>query len=182
MAKPVETIVRGTRAATPADISGLVGRHVQARLTNLRDSHHNLARAIASGMTNVAAARYVGYSESRIFSLKKDPTFNELVEKYRQLNLDKWLESRDQYYETMSSVGIKAWRMIEDTLDAADEANEPIAIDKLVRVGDSVSDRIGYMKKSMNFNANVDFAKNLEEAIARQQKFTPAIEHKPESE
>lgn len=49
----------------------------------LRDSHHALARALASGMKIADASLATGYSPSRISMLQGDPAFRELLEHYR---------------------------------------------------------------------------------------------------
>src|SRR6266704_5042272 len=54
----------------------------------LRDSHHALSRAIASGMGIQQASLATGYSSSRISMLQADPTFRELLDHYRRTNAE----------------------------------------------------------------------------------------------
>lgn len=56
-------------------------------IAKLRDTHHALARAIASGLKDVQVSALTGYSQSRISILKGDPTFAGLIAFYRD-NLD----------------------------------------------------------------------------------------------
>lgn len=53
-------------------------------IAKLRDTHHLLARCLASGMKDVEAHAVTGYSQSRISILKRDPTFAGLVDHYRE--------------------------------------------------------------------------------------------------
>ena len=52
-------------------------------LKQLRDRHHALARAIASGMTQTDAALTVGLAPNTVSYLMADPSFKELLQFYR---------------------------------------------------------------------------------------------------
>jgi outer membrane receptor for Fe3+-dicitrate len=158
------------RPMTSADIESLrqpSARHVIAKI---RDSHHTVARLFASGMRNHEVAAAVGYSQTRISLLRSSPAMVELVERYRADETTAWKETRDEYYSTIHAAGAKAWRQINDQLDAADEADEPLPLQRLLAIADSSADRVGYNKKSTTVNINVDFASRLEQAIARSAK------------
>lgn len=174
MAKFKPTYIKAVRPATRADVAGLAEDKPAHRISRLRDSHHNVAKALASGMSLTAAAAFCGYSVGRLQMLRGDPAFEELVAKYREIDMKLWTEKRDQYHETMSSVGRKAWRQIEEQLDDADESQEPIPLTILTKIAADASDRVGYMKKSATLNVNVDFAARLESAIARSRKVIEA--------
>lgn len=51
-------------------------------LTKLRQSHHLLARLLASGVSPTEAGLATGYSPGRISVLKRDPAFQELLAYY----------------------------------------------------------------------------------------------------
>jgi hypothetical protein len=74
------------RDLTPEDMEKFsVERGIQAPdIKRLTDSHHAVARALASGMKPGAVAVVTGYSPSRISILMQSPAFVELVEFYRK--------------------------------------------------------------------------------------------------
>lgn len=51
----------------------------------MRETHHQLARLLASGMKQVEASAITGFSQSRISILKQDPAFQELITHYREV-------------------------------------------------------------------------------------------------
>jgi hypothetical protein len=53
-----------------------------SQIKTLRQTHHLLAKAIASGKTMAEAAAISGYTQTTISVLKKDPAFIELVSLY----------------------------------------------------------------------------------------------------
>jgi len=151
----------------PADIEALRQPSARVVIQKIRDSHHSVARLFASGMRNQEVAEAVGYSQTRISLLRSTPAMVELVERYRADETSAWRKERDEYYHNIHAAGSKAWRQINDQLDAADEADEPLPLQRLLAIADSSADRIGYNKKSTTLNINVDFAARLEQAIAR---------------
>lgn len=136
----------------------------------LRDSHHNVARLIASGMKMKDVAIRSGYSLMRISTLMGSPAFEELVASYRARIDEAFIESQDDYYELATANMLKAERQIADRLDEADEAGETLPIRELALISRDAADRFGYGKKQTNVNVNVDFAAQLERAIARSGK------------
>ncbi len=168
--------VLSVRSLVPDDLQALREPSAKVRLQKLRDAHHIIARLLASGLTQREVAEQAGYSVARIGYLVDDPALKELVAKYRAEDTAAWRESRDEYYDRIHRVGAKALRQVEDQLDDADESGDVIPINRLLAIADSASDRIGYQKRTTNVNVNVDFAKNLEAAIARSRK---TIEHEP---
>lgn len=76
-------------ASTPVPYS-----HVGGSLKRLRESHHAVAKAIALGYNDVEAARMSGYSPQRLYSLRQDPAFVELVDYYRGNAGDAFIEFR----------------------------------------------------------------------------------------
>ena len=84
---------RGT-SVTAAEARPLTGEDI-ARITDeeratkapclkkLRQRHHALARAIASGMPQGEAAISCGYTDAYVSTIKSSPAFTELVEFYK---------------------------------------------------------------------------------------------------
>jgi hypothetical protein len=67
-----------------ADVSLLrLPRHsAPPTIAKIRESHHALARALASGISDTEAGLSTGYSSSRISILRSDPAFQELLAAY----------------------------------------------------------------------------------------------------
>lgn len=166
--KPIQII--DVAPATLEDHEAVFYSRPKVRIAQIRDSHHHLARLLASGMTNREAADQSGYSLGRVVQLKSDPAFIDLMENYRKIDLESWRESRDHFHDTLARLRTKAARQIEEQLDEADETNDRISLDRLIKVMDTGADRTGYQKRTTNLNVNVDFAAKLEAAIARSRR------------
>ena len=165
--------ILGCRPMTEADLESLrlpPQRH--DRVKNLRDSHHNVARLMASGMSNTEIALATGYTTQRIGRFRNDPSMVELVASYRAMITEDWLENQDHLAVLAVKNMVAAERQLSDKLDAADEAGELLPTRELLAIAADRMDRFGYGKKSMNVNVNVDFAAKLEAAIARSKKVT----------
>lgn len=137
------------------------------RVQRLRDPHHRLARLIASGARMAVIVERSGYSYARVQTLQKDPAFIELVAKYRERVDESFTEEHDHYHEMLFTNMIKAERMLAEKLEAIEEDGETLPTRDLIAISRDAADRLGYGKRQMNINANVDFAANLEAAVAR---------------
>lgn len=138
-------------------------------LQKLRDSHHNIARLLASGLRPGQAALAAGYSQARVSVLLADPTFQNLIAEYRRAFTEKAVDAYGGYLEDATAVLSMSTRMIRDQLEEADEIGKPVPMaalrDNVVEFGD----RLGFAKKSVNLNVNVDLGDRL--AAARQRAF-----------
>lgn len=163
--------IRSVRPITKADLEALRQPSSRVRLLKIRDAHHIIARLCVLGLTNREIASETGYSESRISIIKSAPAMVELIARYRATDDEKFAASRDQYYDDVVSAGRKAWRKINDALEADDD-NEvtEIPLDKLLKVASDSADRVGYHKRSTKENINIDFAARLELAISKSQR------------
>lgn len=170
---PRSVRVLSVRPMTPADLEGLRRPSNIPRLRQLRDSHHNVARMLASGMKVYEVAARCGYSLKRVSDLQRDPAFIDLVARYRDEVTEVWKESVDDFMTLATANMIKAERQISDRLDEADEKNETLPVRELIAISRDAADRLGYGKKSTTLNLNVDFAAKLEAARRRSK---PAIE------
>lgn len=164
---PATPRITSVRALTRADLIHLQQPSTRPRLQKLRDSHHVVARLLASGMGVAETAAASGYAANRVSILRSDPAFVELIAKYRAEDTAAWRAARDDFYETIFSNGHKAARMIADQLDDADETDTPLPLNRLLAITADSADRVGYTKKTTNFNVNVDFAAKLEAARSR---------------
>lgn len=136
--------------------------HSPAPIKKLRDAHHMLARAMASGLSQVEAAAQTGYSTTRVNMLMQDPTFLDLVEVYRADVNAAFADMQAR----MASVSVSALEELRERLEEAPEGIDSTLLLDIVKV---LADRTGHgpQTKSMNVNVNVDLAKRLEEAQRR---------------
>lgn len=152
------------------DLEHLRNRSARIKIQKLRDSHHNIARLFASGLKLREIAEASGYSISRLSILRADPTFAELVATYHAKNDAAIQPAVDAYLGYIHSNGLKAERMVADRLDEADESNERIPLKELLAIARDSADRVGYPKKTVQTNLNVNFAANLEAARRRHEE------------
>lgn len=155
------------REVTRADLTHLQAPRPQGLIKSLRDSHHRIARAVASGLSNGQVAETCGISIQRVSQLRQDPSFIELVAHYRALLTEEWKETADPVTEYMRSNALKGEQLISDRLDKAMEEDETIPLSQLVQMTSDRYDRLGYSKVTKSVNVNVDFAANLEAARRR---------------
>jgi hypothetical protein len=157
---PIRELVR-------ADLSLLNETRPIKPLDSLRDNHHRIARALASGISNSEAAALCGIGYNRVSTLRQDPAFNELVAHYRSMITADWVANVDTVTEFLGSVRTKSLAMLEDKLCAAVDNNEFLPTRELVAMAELGLDRTGYGKVNKNINVNVDFAAQLEAARNR---------------
>lgn len=131
-------------------------------ITKLRDSHHALARCLASGLRPAEASIVTGYSNSRISILQADPTFAELVEFYRSVET----EALADLQRRMATMALDALQELHDRLL---EDPEKISSSMLLEVIKTMADRTGNgpSSKSTQVSINVNLAERLEAARRR---------------
>jgi len=122
---------------------------------------------VAAGFRTEEILKLTGFSQTRLYQLRGDPAFQELVSAYRDKVDEAFLRGVDEFYETSTSNMLRAERMIEEHLDEADESGEKVSIKTLMALTSDRADRFGYSKKVVNRNENVDFAAMMEAAIKR---------------
>lgn len=162
--------VTDIRPLVEADLEALRRPSAGVRLKTIRESHHKIARLLASGLPLYEVAEQTGYSYIRIHMLSKDPSIVELVAHYRNMLTEDWRDEQSTFQTLAMRNMVAAERQISDKLDAADEAGELLPTRELLAISSDRMDRFGYGKKNMNVNVNVDFAAKLEAAIARTRK------------
>lgn len=167
--------IENVRPVTRDELPRLHEKRPQTLVQRLRDSHHNVARLLALGLRDFEVAQRSGYSMQRVYTLKLDPSFAELVEHYRQQARATFEEAADDYLTLAAQNMIKAERMIADKLDAADADDKALPTRELIAISRDAADRLGYGKKQTNINVNVDFAAQLERAINRSGKVIDAV-------
>jgi len=147
-AKPVAAAE--IRELIPADLAMLgTERGITAPvIKKLRDSHHALARALATGCTPAQAQIITGYSGSRISILQADPAFKELVSHYRGLETDLHADMVGR----MKNLGLDCVAELQDRLDEEPEEFSPAF---LLEVAKTMADRTGAGPKTQQTNVNV---------------------------
>ena len=156
------------RPLTEADLSVLREKSAPlARLQSLRDSHHRVARLMATGLNNVQIAEATGYSLQSISRYRSDPSMLDLVAHYRDLVTEDWRDETDHFHQLAISNMLRAERMLSDKLELADESGDLPTYRDLAAISSDRMDRFGYGKRSSQTNLNIDYASALEAAIAR---------------
>jgi len=133
-------------------------------VTKIRQRHHALARALAMGMTQVEAARVVGFTPERVHVLMLDPALNELISFY-QSQVD---EAQIDLVERMARLATDAVEVLHERLE---ENPDSFDNEELLSVLKTTADRSGYgpASKTTNVNVNVNLADRLAEARRRSQ-------------
>jgi hypothetical protein len=164
-------VVKSIRPLVPADMDELRKPTAISVVKTLRDSHHMVARYLALGKSVTETAEVTGYSPVRISILKADPSFIELITRYRAEVHEIWREHADALTGLATTNMVRAERQIADALDKADEeGSAPIPLRDLSRITADRMDRFGYGKHSTSTNINVGFAARLEACISRSRR------------
>lgn len=159
--------ISGIRSLARADLSLLLEKRPQITLKSLSDKHHRIARAVATGLSNIDVAAICGITATRVSMLKADPAFTELVAHYRGVVTADFVQSTDSYLEVLLANKLKAEVMLGDKLDAAIDGDEFLPTRDLMAISRDAADRTGHGKVQTNMNVNVDFASKLEAARRR---------------
>jgi hypothetical protein len=150
---------RRNRRPPKAQNTGKIKKKPGHKIVKIRDSHHWLARALASGKNQVTVARETGYSNYWISELMTDPVFVDLVEQYRKMYLDRTIGEEAIAIEMMRANFIKFLRLQSDILDDAAEAREqgqPISDAYIRNHLYELADRLGYGKSHTSINVSVE--------------------------
>lgn len=125
----------------------------QPSLRKMRDSHHALARALASGITNVDASRITGFDQTYISIMKADPAFQELLAFYAEHDAGQQADLR----ERMTLIALDVSSEIRERLH---EHPETFTVGELRQLMTSLADRVGYGPSS-TVHSTVDITETL---------------------
>lgn len=135
-AKPLEASY--SRDLTDADLAAPPAKSTESSsLTKIRDSHHALARVLATGVGEGEASAITGYSPSRISVLKADPQFQDLLEFYRSQGS----AAVADYRERMVNVGLNALSMLTERMEEKPEEFTPGLLKDIAK---DMADRTGH--------------------------------------
>lgn len=158
------------RPLTREDLVHLNAPRATHRVAAFRETHHRLARLVASGLRIEQVLEISGYSYQRLYTLRQDPAFQELIAQYKARADEKVNEIVDETEATAVSNMRRMERMVEAHLDEADASGELLPLKTLSGLISDRMDRFGYSKKSVNLNLNATLANKLEAAIERSGK------------
>lgn len=153
-------------------------RHVPQAPQRIRDSHHMMARLSAAGLNHKEVAERLGYSRERVQVIVNAPAMQELIATYRAKIDERFEEQIDAFIELSTRNMMAAQRHIADHISDLDDAGELLPVRVALAISSDSADRVGYGKHSTQTNLNVDFAAQLEKAIARSGK-GPVLESRP---
>lgn len=162
----IEVELEVVRELTEADLASLAapkGSKPPA-LQRIRDSHHQIARLLASGLRPMEVCAATGYSASRLSILQNDPAFQELITFYR-----------DDYADASKEVFVDAQRrMTAFVLDGLQELHERLletpdefTVTSLTEAVKTFADRSGNGPTSKSVNINIDYSERLKAARLR---------------
>ena len=115
-------------------------------IKRLRHTHHLAARCMAEGRSLVETSHITGYTPARLGQLKNDPTFQELMQHYKDLTDGQWLN----VHERLAALGIAITEEIQQRLD---ENPESFTVEELRRWAETALDRGGFgPSKTQNLN------------------------------
>lgn len=154
------------RDLTPSDVVKLATEEAgikPAVVKDLRQSHHTIARLLASGRHSEQDISIItGYSPSRISILKGDPAFQDLLSYYRGMEAEQHKHAVADMHQRLAALGFDTIEKLhEKLLDG--EVNDPKT---LLAILEAVTDRTGHGKQTTaNVNVNHGLAPDTLAAI-----------------
>lgn len=131
----------------------------------LRDSHHALARALASGMRVADASLATGYSPSRIAILQQDSAFRELLNHYRVTKAEAIIDVEARAL----GIGADAMQELHERLmDNPEAITDPVLLETITKMLGIAG--YGPVSRSINKNFNYGIGDRLDRVEARQKK------------
>ena len=137
------------------------------QIARFKESHHQIARMFAAGMTPMMITRHTGYSSRRLNLYWRDPTFQELIAEYAKLEIEELQIGGDAYARLAMNNMIAAERQLADKIEDADELGETLPTRELLAISADRADRFGYSKRNTQVNINLDIASQIDRAIDR---------------
>lgn len=130
----------------------------------MRERHHALARLIAEGTSPGEAGVRTRYSGAHVSVLLSDPAFQDLVEHYRAMKDDQYVD----FHKKLGELGVDAAHLLQERLEDEDASKEfsNAALMGLVTIA---ADRTGFgPSQKTEVNVKVGLADRLMEARKRQ--------------
>lgn len=154
-------VVRELVAGDLELLEGNKGTKAPPLVKRLSERHHALARNLAAGMKDQAAAAITGYVVTTVSILKTDPAFQELIKFYQS-------DIQAQYadlHENLAGLSKDALIVLRERLEETPEKISTAQLMDLTKMG---ADRVGHgPSQKTEVNVNVNLASRLEEARKR---------------
>lgn len=151
------------REVTPVDLEDLSEDRGSKppSVLKMRERHHALAKAIATGVSEQECAAIYGYSSSRISILKTDVAFKELVIFYRELGNERYVEAKT----VMAELHIDASEELRERLETrADDFSNGQLLDLMK----ATADRTGHgVTTKVEQNVRIGLADRMDAARRR---------------
>lgn len=169
---PVARVVRELTAEDLLEAGTTEGLGSQPiPIKSLRQSHHTLAQLLAKGEKPANISIITGYSISRISILKSDPSFQELLSYYEDMEAEGYKLARADMRERLAQFGFDTMEVLQERIS---EEPEKFTNKELILAAELALDRIGHGKTS-TVNTNHEHSISPETlAKIRAQSETPA--------
>ena len=122
-------------------------------LKRLRDSHHALARVLASGMSVTDASRITGFDTGTIYNFNEDPAFQELLAFYAENNEVEQANLRERMLLTALDVSAEIRERLHNDPDSFSNSD-------MRQLLVNLADRVGHGPSS-TVHQTVDVTENL---------------------
>jgi hypothetical protein len=156
---PNSPYVKGVRPMVRGDIEALRQPSSRPRVSKLRDSHYQMIRMFAAGLTNAEVAGQMGYTIARVSLLRNSPAIREQVDRFHAHADDTAKEAMDSIVRMQTEIAAKGLRTTLDKIEDGELSDSLV-----LKAVDSALDRIGYHRKSTKENVNINFAARIEQA------------------
>ncbi len=152
------------RPLTEADIERITDEERATKapcLKKLRQRHHALARALASGMPQGEAAISCGYTQSYVSIIESSPAFAELVRFYEG-------EVKKEYLGTHEAMAGLSRDTIDILTERVEDDPDKLSVGQLIEISKLGLDRTGHgPSTSSTVNVKVGLADKLAAARER---------------
>lgn len=152
------------RPMTEEDLAKLTGEERATKAPNLkklRQRHHALARALASGMPQGEAAISCGYTQSYVSIIESSPAFSELVKFYE-------CEVHKEYLGTHEAMAGLSRDTIDILTERVEENPDDLSVGQLIEISKLGLDRTGHgPQTSQTLDIKVGLADKLAAARGR---------------
>jgi hypothetical protein len=129
----------------------------------MRERHHALAKSIASGVKPGDAAHIHRYSASRVSILLGDPAFQELVEHYRGLADEQYVD----FHAKLGQLAVDASHLLQERMEDPEQAVD-ISTGQLLQIITAGADRTGFgPTQKTEVNHKIGLADKLADARNR---------------
>lgn len=162
--QPANVTMEFERELSPADLRmPAVMPQTSPSIKKIRDTHHALARVLATGVKEAEASLITGYALSRISILKADPQFQQLLAFYREGATAAQTEFKDR----MAMVGMSA---LSELAERIEDEPEKISTALLKDIVKDLADRTGHAPNKGSVggvNVNINLRDTMAQARER---------------